>query len=295
MSAPETVGFVGLGAIGRPIAVHVAAAFETFVWSRTPERAAEFAAETGATVAAEPTELVARCDTVVTCLPTSNEVRELVQATADQWRAGHVLVDLTSGDPGASQEMAEWLAHRGAGFVDGPVSGGVGGAVKGTLTVMMGGEEPWLTRAERVVAPFADKVVQVGPVGAGHAVKAVNQALLAVNILAAGEGLSALVKYGVSGAKALEVINASSGRSNVTENLIPERVITRKWPRTFRLALMDKDVGIALDLIEREGVPSDVTAVVKRLLAEARAELGEEADHVEAIRVIEGRGGVEVK
>lgn len=291
----ERVGFIGLGAIGRPIAVHVARAFETAVWSRTAGRAQEFAAETGATVVNETADLVDGCDTVLTCLPTSKEVREVVQRAADQWRAGHVLVDLTSGDPNASQEMGVWLAHRGAGFVDAPVSGGVGGAVKGTLTVMLGGEEPWVTRAERVVNPFAGKVVHVGPVGAGHAVKAANQALLAVNILAAGEGLAALVKYGVSGAKALEVINSSSGRSNVTENLIPERVLTRSWPRTFRLALMDKDVGIALDLIEREGVPSDVTAVVKRLLAEARAALGEEADHVEAIKVIERAAGVEVR
>lgn len=293
MSA-ERVGFIGLGAIGRPIAVHVARAFETAVWTRRVGGADDFAAETGAAVVRELGELVHRCDTVLTCVPTSKEVREIVQGAADQWRAGHVLVDLTSGDPNASQEMGAWLAHRGAGFVDAPVSGGVGGAVQGTLTVMLGGEEPWVTRAERVVSSFAGKVVHVGPVGAGHAVKAVNQALLAVNILAAGEGLAALVKYGVSGVKALDVINSSSGRSNVTEHLIPERVLTRKWPRTFRLALMDKDVGIALDLIEREGVPSDVTAVVKRLLAEARAQLGEEADHVEAIRVIEGVSGVSI-
>jgi len=291
----DRVGFIGLGDIGRPIAGHVAGAFETAVWARTARRAEEFSEQTGARVASGPAELVEQSDTVITCLPTSKEVREIVQRAADLWRAGHVLVDLTSGDPNASQEMGAWLAHRGAGFVDAPVSGGVGGAEKGALTVMMGGEEPWVSRAERVVAPFAGKVVHVGPVGAGHAVKAANQALLAVNILAAGEGLAALVKYGVSGVKALEVINSSSGRSNVTENLIPERVVTRKWPRTFRLALMDKDVGIALDLIEREGVPSDVTAVVKRLLAEARAALGEEADNVEAIRVLEQVAGVEIR
>jgi 3-hydroxyisobutyrate dehydrogenase len=175
------------------------------------------------------------------------------------------------------------------------VSGGTSGAEQGTLTVMLGGEEPWVGRARAYVRPYAGKVEHVGPVGAGHALKAINNALLAVNIVAAGEGLAALVKLGVSAHRAVEVINASSGRSNVTENLIPERVLTGAWPRTFSLALLDKDVGVALDVLADAAVASEAYPVVKRALEAARRELDPGADHVEVIRTIEQRSGVTIR
>jgi 3-hydroxyisobutyrate dehydrogenase len=116
-----------------------------------------------------------------------------------------------------------------------------------------------------------------------------------VNLLAAGEGLAALAKMGVPAAKALEVINASSGRSNVTENLVPQRVVTRAWPRTFRLALLHKDLDIAADVLRDAEVPHETIGLAWRLFAEGRKALGEEADHVEIIKLIEKQAGVEIK
>ncbi len=289
------VGFAGLGAIGRPMAVHVARRFETTVWNRTALRAEEFASQTGASTAATMPALVDASDVVVTCLPTSAEVREVVELAERTWRSGHLLVDCTSGDPSTSREIHAWLADRGVGFVDAPVSGGTGGAEAGALTVMLGGDAVDADRAREVVDAFAAKIVHVGPVGTGHALKALNNALLAINIQASGEALAALVKLGVSGRKAVEVINASSGRSNVTENLIPERVLSRSWPRTFRLALLDKDVGIALKVLQDTGVPHDAIEVAKRVFATGRTALGEEADHVELIKQIEKAAGVEIR
>ncbi|MGD2135972.1 MAG: NAD(P)-dependent oxidoreductase [Gemmatimonadales bacterium] len=290
-----TVGFIGLGAIGRPMAVHVATTFETTVWNRTAERAQTFADEHGATAASDPASLVQAVDVVLTCLPTSVEVRQVVESAGDAWREGQLLVDCTSGDPAASRALAEWLGGRGVGFVDAPVSGGTNGAEAGTLTVMLGGEHRWVGTAEQIVAAFAGKTVHVGPVGTGHALKAINNALLAINIQAAGEGLAALVKLGVSAQRALDVINASSGRSNVTETLIGERVVGRAWPRTFRLALLDKDVGIALKVLQDTGVPHDAIGVAKKVYEEGRKVLGEEVDHVELIKEIERAAGVEIK
>ena len=160
---------------------------------------------------------------------------------------------------------------------------------------MLGGEEPWVARARDVVAAYSGKVEHVGPIGAAHALKAINQGLLAVGILAAAEGLAALAKLGVKGDVALRVLNASSGRSNVTENLFPKRVVTREWPRTFRLALLDKDVGIALKVLEDQGVPSGAIRTAKAATAAARAALGEEADHVEMVKEIERAAGVEIR
>ena len=290
----KRVGFIGLGAIGRPMAEHIAQHFSTVVWNRTRERADAFARETGATAAESPSALVTAVDVVITCLPTSADVLEVLDAIGDAWRDGQLLIDATSGDPAGSGRAAGRLAAVGVGFVDAPVSGGTDGARSGRLTVMLGGEEPWVGLARMVVEPYSGRVEHVGPVGAAHALKAVNNALLAINIMAVGEGLAALVKLGVKAGVALEVINASSGRSNVTENLFPERVVTRAWPRTFRLALLDKDLGVALKVLEDNGVPSGAIRIAREAFAAARPVLGEEADHVEFVKEIEKAAGVEI-
>ncbi len=290
----EKVGFIGLGAIGRPMAVHVARAFETKVWNRTVERARSFANDHGAGMAEGPGELVSWADVVITCLPTSADVRQVVEPI-ETWRNGQLLIDATSGDPSESRSIADWLSERGVGFVDAPVSGGTNGAEAGKLTVMLGGEPKQVKRAMAIVGPYSSKVEHVGPIGCGHALKAINNALLAVHLQAAGEGLAALVKLGVKGETALDVINASSGRSNVSENLIPERVLTRAWPRTFRLALLDKDVGVALKVLQDTGVPHAAIGTAKEAFGRARKVLGEEADHVELIKEIEKAAGVEIE
>ena len=291
----DRVGFIGLGAIGTPMARHVAGAFPTTVWNRTAAKAAAFARDHGATAVGTPAALVAACDVVITCLPTSREVASVIAAAGTAWRGGQLLIDATSGDPAGSRANAAALAQRGVAFVDAPVSGGVAGAERGKLTVMFGGPEADVERGRRYVAPYAGKIEHVGPVGAGHALKAINNALLALNIVAAGEGLAALVKLGVPAKRAVDVINASSGRSNVTENLIPERVLTGAWLRTFSAALLDKDLGVALAVLEDAGVTSDLYPAVKRFYAEARKALDAGADHVEVIKCVETAAGVEIR
>jgi 3-hydroxyisobutyrate dehydrogenase len=209
-------------------------------------------------------------------------------------REGSLLIDCTSGDPATSRAIAANLRDRRIGFIDAPVSGGVKGAEAGALTVMCGGDGETLARARPVLEAFGQRIVHCGPIGAGDAVKAMNQALLAINIWAGGEALATLAKLGVDAAVALEVINGSSGRSNVTENLFPERVVGRKYPRTFKLALLDKDVSIAAAITREENVPSPFVDLAATLFAEAHRELGEEADHVEAVLSIEKRAGVRI-
>jgi 3-hydroxyisobutyrate dehydrogenase len=208
--------------------------------------------------------------------------------------SGAMLIDCTSGDPATSRRIADRLRHRNVEFVDAPVSGGVKGAVGGTLTVMCGGNQPAVDRARTVLQAFGSKIIRCGDVGAGDAVKAMNQALLAIHIWSAGEALAALAKLGVEASVALDVINGSSGRSNTSENLFPERVLGRRYPRTFKLALLDKDVGIAKQIVDESGIDSPFIGLAATLFTEAHAELGEEADHVEAVRVIERRAGVRV-
>src|SRR5688572_22605039 len=293
-----TTAFLGLGAIGAPMAQHLPAhGFDLVVWNRTRERAERLAESVRARVAPTPADAAREADVVITCLPTSREVEALLDGDDGLLaglRRGSTLVDCTSGDPVTSRRIAARLRERGVGFVDAPVSGGKRGAEEGTLTVMCGGDAAAVERVRPVLAAFGKHIVHCGAVGAGDMVKAVNQALLAIHIWATGEGLATLAKSGVDTRVALEVINASSGRSNTSMNLFPERVLTRAFPRTFRLALMDKDVRIAADFAREHGVPSPLLQLVSELLREARRELGEEADHVETAKVLEEWSGVKI-
>jgi 3-hydroxyisobutyrate dehydrogenase len=295
---PLKVAFLGLGAIGGPMAAHLADdPFDLTVWNRTGEKARAFAEENGVYAARPPAEAVSEADVVVTCLPSSREVEQLFAGPGglgSALRAGSLVIDCTSGDPATSRKLAAQLSSRGVAFVDAPVSGGVKGAAAGTLTVMCGGDAVNIERARPVLEAFGKRIIRCGEVGSGDAVKAMNQALLAIHIWSAGEALAALAKLGVSAEVALEVINGSSGRSNSSENLFPERVIGRAFPRTFKLALLDKDVGIAAGIAAETEISAPMIELASRLFAEAHAELGEEADHVEAVRVIEERSGVRV-
>jgi len=271
--------------------------FSLTVWNRTAARARAFADATSARVAESPADAARGAAIVITCLPTSREVEALLdgdQGLLAGLASGALFLDCTSGDPATSRRIAARLADRDIGFIDAPVSGGVSGATQGTLTVMCGADPATLERARPVLEAFGKKIVLCGPVGSGDAVKAVNQALLGIHIWALSEGLVALSKAGVSASVALDVINASSGRSNVSQNLFTERVVTRAFPRTFRLALLEKDVTIAAEFTRENRVPSPLTQAAADLLRAARAELGEEADHVEAVKLIERWAGHEV-
>jgi 3-hydroxyisobutyrate dehydrogenase len=294
-----SVAFLGLGAIGRPMAARLAAApdISLAVWNRTADRARAFAAESGARHAATPADAARGADVVITCFPVSADV-EAVLDGPDGLLAGMgrdaLLVDCTSGDPATSRRIAARLAEHGVGFLDAPVSGGTIGAEQGTLTVMVGGDPSLLDRVRPVLEIFGKKIVHCGDVGAGDALKAVNNALLAVHIWSAAEGLAALAKAGVKADVALDVINASSGRSNSSMNLFPERVLTRAFPRTFRLALLDKDIGIAAGVAREHKVPTPLIQLTADLFRIAHNALGEEADHVEAVKLVEQWAGAEI-
>ena len=280
------------------MAAHLARRGPLVVWNRTGDRAREFASKHGATAAATPREAVEAAGAVVTCLPSSREVEALLEGPDGLLaglRPGTLFVDCTSGDPASSRRIAGRLAERGIAFADAPVSGGTNGAEAGTLTVMVGADTETFIRARPILAAFGRRIDHVGPVGAGDAVKAVNQVLLGLNILAVGEGLAALVKIGVNPHTALDVINASSGRSFVSQVLVPERVLTGLWPKTFRLALLSKDVDIGVDLLAETGVQAPIAGLAGRVLGAARDELGETADYLDPIRRTERQAGVEIR
>ena len=287
------IAFAGLGAMGAPMAGHLAAVYETRVWNRTSSRAEQHAREHGSIHATDPREL-ADADVVCTCLPTDVEVAALARALGPALAPGTVWLDHTSGDPRGTRDVAAELAAYDVDYLDAPVSGGTDGAKAARLTAMVGGDADALEQIRPVLEVVTAQIVHVGPVGAGMAVKAVNNGLLATSLLAAAEGLVALEAAGVEAGKALEVINGSSGRSFASERLIPERAVTRAFPRTFALELLAKDVGLATSLLADGPVDGSVLPLVERLTAAAVEELGGDADHVELVRVVERAAGVEL-
>jgi len=276
------------------MAARLARTCELTVWNRTQAKAAKFAAEHEVACAPTIADAVRGAAIVATCLPTSPDVEGLLDQAVPALERGAIWVDFTSGDPAGSRRIAARLATAGASFLDAPVSGGVAGAEAGTLTIMVGGDGVVLERVRGMLDSVGQKIVLCGPIGSGDAVKAVNNALLAVHLWSAAEGLAALKSAGVSASVALDVINASSGRSNASMNLIPQRVVTRKFPRTFRLALLDKDVGIAAQFVRDQRTPAPVLQLTAELIRIAHNELGPQADHAEMVKVVEQWSGQEI-
>lgn len=290
--------FLGLGAIGRPMAARVARVHDLTVWNRTRATADEFVKSVPCRVAATPAQAVRDAEVVMVCLSTSRDVESILDGpdgVLAAIRPGALFLDCTSGDPATARLMAQRLAAREVAYADCPVSGGPGGAEAGVLTVMVGATPETFGRARPHLEAFGKLVAHLGPVGAGNTVKAVNQALLAANILTLAEALPAMVKAGVPARAGIEVLNASSGRSFVSESLVPSRVLTGTWPRLFRLALLDKDVRIALDLVDQLGLEAPLLDQVRATTSALRAELGEQSDYLDPIRVGEQKAGVEVR
>ena len=287
------LAWIGLGAMGRPMAANLARAFDTLVHNRTRSVADQHAASHG-TTAVDLDEVVS-ADVVLTCLPTTAEVTDVAERLGDDLRDGTVWVDHTSGDPAASRALAEQLADHGVVYLDAPVSGGTDGAAAGTLTTMVGGPVNVLERIRPVLDAVASRVVHVGPVGAGHAVKAINNTLLAANLWLAGEGLTALARLGVDPSAALEVVNGSSGRSFATEVLLPERVVTREFPATFALGLLAKDAGIGASVLDDADVPAPALRQAVAFTALAASRLGADVDHSALVRLVEEWSDVELR
>jgi len=287
----SSAAFIGLGAMGWRMAAHLPKAFaDVRVWNRTFSKAQQHAAEFGTT--AVPIDQAVQADIIFSCLPTSSEVETLIAEHLP--RTGSIWVDCTSGEPTSAQYLNAHLQARDVAFLDAPVSGQTIGAEKGTLTVMVGGDAEALQRARPAIEPFAGLIQHVGDSGSGFAVKAVNNMLLAVNLWAAAEGFSALKAHGVDVQGALACINASSGKSNATETVLPQRVFNRSFPNTFALNLLAKDAGIALDLVQRANQPAPVLALTQSLIRAASDTSASDSDFSAAVKMLERWTNIEL-
>ncbi|HVR42724.1 MAG TPA: NAD(P)-dependent oxidoreductase [Thermoanaerobaculia bacterium] len=286
------IAFIGLGAMGAPMARHLAGGHEVVVWNRTRAKAEAHAREHGTRVAPDLADC-ADAEVVVTMLPTSVEVDAIVDALWDRLRAGTLWIDCTSGDPFAGQETAGRLRTKGVEYVDAPVTGAVVGAENATLTIMVGGPAEGFRRAEEILRLCGKTIVHVGPTGSGHAIKALTNSIMGATVLITSECLLLAKKFGIDVRTALEVTNAGSGRSNASENLLPPRLIERKWPLVFKLALHDKDIRTAASMAHRDHASTPMLALTSQLFTAALHDLGDQADYIEVAKFVAALSGEE--
>jgi 3-hydroxyisobutyrate dehydrogenase len=290
-----TIGFIGVGAMGGPMAANlVKAGFDVVVHDADATRARAVAASLGCACADGLAQVAAR-DVVITMLPDGKVVADVLLREADgaflaNARPGTVVVDMSSSEPPITQATGAALKERGVALVDAPVSGGVPRAQTGELAIMIGTDDRGALETARPALQALGKLLfEVGPLGAGHAMKALNNFTAAATFAAASEALAVGRTFGLSPETMVAVMNASTGRSFITEVAMKDHVLTGRFASGFAVGLLAKDVRIAAELAETVGEHAPLTALVRDRWAEARDKLGPSRDNTEAIRAWFGR------
>lgn len=284
------IGFIGLGAMGYPMARHLAKEHEVIVWNRTAEKAERHSREHG-TALARRIEDCTVADVIITILPTSREVDEIVDRVIDALKPGTLWIDATSGDPNVSRETAKRLEAKGVAFVDAPVTGATVGAENATLTIMIGGTAKDFERAKDVLRLNGKTIIHVGPVGSGHAIKVLTNTIMGATVWITSECLLIAKQFGIDLKTALAVTNSGSGRSNASENLLPMRLVDHKWPLVFKLAHHDKDIRIAASLAHEQHASAPMLALTSQLFSASLHQLGDQADYIEVAKIIATMNG----
>lgn len=269
------VGFIGLGAMGLPMAKRVIGAGHKLYTTchRRPEPARELRTM-GAEILGTPREVSRSADVIITILPADAELKEAlfgVDGILGGFSAGKVLVEMTSGTALVMQDVEAAIMEVGGFLLDAPVSGGPPAAAQGTLTIMVGGDGALLERFRPLLQAMGTRILHVGKVGQGKVVKIVNQMMAAIHLLTIGEAFALGMKSGVDSAILYEVIKNSSGYSRMMDLRLPEFLMQGAFQPGFKLELMKKDVNLALESAKALGVPVLLTSTAAQVFTAASA------------------------
>jgi 3-hydroxyisobutyrate dehydrogenase len=288
MTHIKRIGFIGMGNMGMPMAANlVRGGYDVMAHDIAPERAQKFAREHGAKSAASLVALGQNADLIITMLPSGREVRQVLLETdggalAQNLRAGSFVVDMSSSAPVGARALGLDLAARQIVLVDAPVSGGVPRACEGTLAIMIGGDAGAVAAVKPVLAKMGNKLFEVGSLGCGHALKALNNFLAGTSFAAASEAIRVGTQFGLDPAVMIDVINVSTGRSFPTDLVMKQHVLSGNFATGFALGLLAKDVGIAADLAAQVGTEAPILRMISQMWAQARDGLGGDCDHSRA-------------
>ena len=283
------VAFIGLGMMGGPMAARLATAgfdvhgADPVETARSELIAAGGKASTSAAEAAEGAQIV------ITMLPDGKVVRDVLLGegrAASGLAAGALVIDMSSSAPMQTRELANDLAARGISLIDAPVSGGVRRVLDGTLTIMVGGESRDIERARPLLAAMGKAIIPTGPVGSGHAVKALNNYVSAAGLAAACEAALVAEKFGIDPGVLVDVLNVSTGKNNSTEVKMKPFILSGTYASGFSMTLMAKDLRTAAELAHELGVGEPGTQSVADLWRRASEQLGRAADHTEIYRFL---------
>ncbi len=293
------IGFIGLGKMGAPMARRLlAAGFQVVAYDIRPD-AVNAACRDGACPARSPAEVASRADTIITMLPDGRAVETAVYGDgglATALRGRQYFLEMTSSSPAVTRRIAADLCPRGIDMLDAPVSGGVRGAVDGTLCIMVGGPAGVLRACRPILEHFGRSIVHVGDaVGDGDTAKTINNLLSATTVWSAAEAFVLGAKAGLSAGRLLEAINASTGRSHTTEVKFPRDVLPRRFDSGFSVGQYLKDLAICLDVADGMDVPMVVGAAVRQAWRLAAGAGMADMDHTAVITLMERWAGVEVK
>jgi 3-hydroxyisobutyrate dehydrogenase-like beta-hydroxyacid dehydrogenase len=293
----QNLGFIGLGRMGRPMVGRLLDAGHALTVFDTVEAAVAPLVERGATRAGSAAEVASAADIVLLSLPTPDIVERVALGAGGvvEGARAKILIDLSTTGPGVAGRVAQGLAQHDVQAVDSPVSGGVKGALDGTLAVMVSCPEATFRAVEPIVKTFG-KVFYVGAKpGLAQVVKLGNNLLSAAAMVASSEALAMGVKAGVDPRVMIDVINAGSGRNSATQDKFPRAVLPGTFDFGFATGLLYKDVRLCLDEAEALGVPMVLGAVIRQILALTQAKHGAASDFTSIAKVIEEWAGVEIR
>jgi 3-hydroxyisobutyrate dehydrogenase-like beta-hydroxyacid dehydrogenase len=299
-TAPLSIGFIGLGVMGAPMAGHLArAGHRLTLLDADAAIARRLAAELGSACQAAdtPAAVAAASDIVLTMLPNGGIVQQVAlgeQGLVHGLRPGALLLDTSSAEPWLTQATAQALATRGARMVDAPVSGAAWGAAEANLVFMVGGREDDVARVRPLLDRMGRAVFHLGELGAGHAMKCINNLITAMTFSATAEGLVIGKRYGLDPAVMVDVLNESTGQSWITANHIRQRILSRSFDDPFKLELMLKDVGIANTLARQTGSSAPISGLGQQLWQAAARAAGPGASVSELVRWVEQQNDAEV-
>ena len=289
----ETIGFIGLGIMGKPMARNLLkAGYPLLVHNRSRASVEELANE-GAAPAASAYEVAAAADILITMLPDSPDVEQVYNGSEGVFsgaRRGALLIDMSTISPVVARQLAADAERRGCDMLDAPVSGGEAGAFGATLSIMIGGKTAAVKRAMPVFQKLGKNIVHVGEAGAGQIAKAANQIVVGVTIAAVSEALVLAAKAGVDPAKVREVLLGGFAQSKILD-AHGQKMLDRNFKPGFRIRLHEKDLKSALASGSEYGVPLATTAVVAQMMAALKATGRGDLDHAALVNLVEDLAG----
>jgi len=284
-----TIGFIGLGAMGLPMAARLAPAYRLCVFDINSQRAESFASEVGGTAAQSVAELAAFAEFVITMLPTSREVDEVLTGASGvlaNCRNNALIIEMSSGAPAQTRRLAQRAAEFGCRLIDAPVSGGVPRARTGELSIMVGGDAADIKRAEPLLSLLGSTVLETGAVGSGHAMKALNNLVSACTLLATIEAVKVGERAGLDPGRIVDILNQSTGMSNSSQKKLHQFVLPETFNSGFGLDLMVKDLNNAAAIADEAGLQVALLQRCIELWRSAATMLGPGQDHTAIAKTV---------